>query len=603
MNSKLQQLKVMQSGIKPEIEVVKLIEDAILDADALLKAKVKYEDIIVLLGTTKSGKSTLINFLIGIVLIAVKQRFGKTFLVKMDGETVGPEIGIESSSLTTLPTKWDVKNKSCIDGVTLWDAPGFGDSRGEIQDITNSFYIKNLLRGVKTAKIVLVTDFLDLYNDNVSSFVSLLESVTRIFNNDISSTFQSLVLIFNKTPFLCAEESVDVNFLRELLTVKIVKSKSVIDEKCRSIVQSFVECPERIGIFRGAAVELSIEELNSGIEAAIESATPLLSEFLRNVSPSVSEKSQSFLLRQKLLLASMPDIDILLNGIEEKYRNVSRYFEKEVAIADKETLEGIKSEIQRKLVELQRIVENDGETLQQMLVKLQVLDREGAGKAITEHNLMSKATIIQHIDDILKLKESEEFRLKIEKIAVVVIKNLESVLIKISEKQGQINDQEAALRLAAMETKFNRTIAEYEKTINKLKSENEDKVLDDLDKLGAFAHLGMAIDKTIHNIKSVLPFFSNKNTSEVNEEIFSAPQIMKSCVVQSVTDVRYANPLLNDADFMRVFVKNYGAASTSRLVELTNAIISIGGDEEVDAIMSSANRVEICFDLIGHADE
>ena len=571
MNSKLQPLQNLQSDTKLEIEVLKQIENAILDADALLKAKVKHEDVIALLGTTKSGKSTLINFLVGNVLEAVKQKFGRTFLVKMDNETIGPEIGIESSSLTTLPTKWIVENKSCINGLTLWDAPGFGDSRGEIQDITNSFYIKTLLRGVKSAKVVLVTDFSDLLNDNVSSFVCLLESVTHIFNNDISLTFQSLVLIFNKTPFDCDGEIVDKSFLCELLTEKIIKSKSVIDKNCRSIVQSFVECPERIGIFRKAVVDLPIEKLNTGIEVAIKCAAPLLSDFLCNVSPSVSEKSRTFLLRQKFLLAGMPDIDILLNDLEKKYKSTSQFFEKEVECADKETLEGIKSEIQRKLVELQIIVENDGETLQQMLVKLQVLDREGAGKAITEHNLMSKATIIQHIDDILKLKESEEFRLKIEKIAVVVIKNLESVLIKISEKQGQISDQEAALRLAEEEAKFNSTISEYEKKIDNLKSENKDKVKNDLGKIGIFGHLGMAIDR--------------------------------SCVVQSVTDIRYANPLLNDADFMRAFVTTYGAASTSRLVELTSAIIGIGGDEEVNAIMSSANRFEICFDLIGKGDD
>ncbi|XP_065643226.1 uncharacterized protein LOC136074979 [Hydra vulgaris] len=603
MNSKLQQFPIMQSAIKPEIEVVQQIENAILDADALLKAKVKHEDISIVLGTTKSGKSTLINFLIGNGLVAVKLKLGKTFLVKKDGKTVGPEIGIEAVSVTTLPTKWVVGNESCINGLILWDAPGFSDSRGEVQDITNSFYIKTLLRGVKSAKIVLVTDFSELYNDNVSSFVSLLESVRRIFNEDISSAFQSLVLIFNKTPSDCDGDTVNIEFLCELLTEKILRSASNIDKSCRSIVSSLIEYPERIGIFRKAVLGLGVERLNAGIEDAINSATPLLTEFLQKVSPSVSEKSQIFLLRQKLLLAGMPDIDVLLNGLEKKYRTISHCFKNEVASADKETLELIKNEIQRKLGEIQTIVANKGETLTQMLVKLQVIDKEGAGKAIAVLNLMNKATIIQHIDDILKLKESEEFRLKIEKIAVVVIKNLENVLIEITEKQGQINEQEAASRIAAIEDEFNRKISKYEKTIDKLKSENEEKVINDLDKLGAFAHLGIAIDKAFHKIGSILPSFSNKNASEVPEEICSSPQIMRSCVVQSVADVRYANPLLNDVVFLQAFVKSYDAASTSRLVELTNAIISIGGDDEVKAIMSSEKGLEICFDLIRQADD
>ncbi|XP_065667223.1 uncharacterized protein LOC136087730 [Hydra vulgaris] len=602
MNSKPQQLTNLQSAIKPEIEVVQQIENAILDADAHLKARVKFEDIIIVLGTTKSGKSTLINFLIGNRIVAVKQKFGKTILVKEDDKIIGPRIGIDAVSVTTLPTKWVVGNESCINGLILWDAPGFSDSRGEIQDITNSFYIKTLLRGVKSAKIVLVTDFLDLYNDNVSSFVSLLESVTRIFNEDISSAFQSLVLIFNKTPSDCDEDIVNIKFLCELLTEKILKSESNIDKNCRSIASSLIECPERIGIFRRAVLGLGVERLNADIEYAIKSATPLLNEFLRNVSPSVSEKSQTFLLRQKFLLAGTPDIDVLLNGLEEKYRNISRCFKNEVASADKETLELIKNEIQRKLGEIQTIVANKGETLMQMLVKLQVIDKEGAGKAIAVLNLMNKATIIQHIDDILKLKESEEFRLKIEKIAVVVIKNLENVLIEITEKQGQINDQEAALRIAAIEDEFNREISEYEKKIEKLKCENQNKVANDLEKFGAFTYLGMAIDKAFHTIGSLLPSFRNKNASEVPEEIFSSPQIMRSCVVQSVADVRYANPLLNDVVFLQAFVKSYGAASTSRLVDLTNAIVSIGGDDEVQAIMSSEKGLEICFDLIRQGD-
>ena len=597
MNSNQEQLT--QSGIKPEIEVVEQIENAISDADAYLKAKVNYEDIIVLLGTTKSGKSTLINFLIGNPLKAEKHNFGKTFLVKMNNQTVGPEIGVTSPSLTTMPTRWVVVNQNYINRITLWDAPGFADSRGEIQDIKNSFYIKTLLRGIKSVKIVLVTDFSDLYNDNVSTFVSLLESVSRIFNNDILSAFQSLVLIFNKTPFDCDGVPVDVCFLCELLTEKILKSESAIDGNCRSIVRSLVECPYRIGIFRRATVGLSVEELNTGIDAAIKSATPLLGEFLCNVSPSVSEKTQTFLLKQKLLLAGMPDIDILLNGLEMKYRNISDSFENELASADKETLERIKSDIQIKLAEIHKIVANEGETLSQMLVKLQVIDKEGAGKAITNHNLMNKATIIQHIDDILKLKESEEFRLKIEKIAVVVIKNLESVLIKISGKQGQINEQETALRLAEKEAIFNRTVSDYEKTIEKLKKENQEKVVNDLDKLGAFAHLGTAIDKTFNTIGSLLPSFRNRNTSNIPDEMFSTPQVLRSCVVQSVTDVRYSNPILNDTDFMQAFVKTYGAAATSRLLDLTNAIIRIDGDCEVRALMSSAKKLEMCFDLVG----
>ncbi|XP_043466810.1 uncharacterized protein LOC122501425 isoform X4 [Leptopilina heterotoma] len=98
------------------------------------------EDAAICIGTARSGKSTLINYLIRNKLKGVR-KYLEFVLEKNDSNSIGPEIGSESESVTTEPSKWISTHFS---NLAIWDTPGFGDTRGVKQDIINSYYIYNL---------------------------------------------------------------------------------------------------------------------------------------------------------------------------------------------------------------------------------------------------------------------------------------------------------------------------------------------------------------------------------------------------------------------------------------------------------------------------
>lgn len=115
------------------------------------------QDIVIFLGNTKAGKSTLINYLIGNKLTAVRENH-KTIIQKTDANAAGPIIGSGSVSETSIPEEW---HSDLIKG-EIWDCPGFGDNRSLkdedneaiAKDIINAFYIKKLLDRARSVKFI-----------------------------------------------------------------------------------------------------------------------------------------------------------------------------------------------------------------------------------------------------------------------------------------------------------------------------------------------------------------------------------------------------------------------------------------------------------------
>jgi tetratricopeptide (TPR) repeat protein/GTPase SAR1 family protein len=154
--------------------------------------------ITMVIGSTRCGKSTTLNLLLGNSLVAKKEGVGlseKTVLVKKnaDPDNAYPVIGTKTTSETTIPTKYE------LDGMQLWDCPGFGDTRGPQQEIINAWFVNKLFTTASEVKLVnlcAATSFIG--TDNVTEFTNYIRQIQDVFGRDHIAKIKPL-LVFTKT--------------------------------------------------------------------------------------------------------------------------------------------------------------------------------------------------------------------------------------------------------------------------------------------------------------------------------------------------------------------------------------------------------------------
>ena len=103
---------------------------------------------VLVLGVTGSGKSTLVHSLVGKKMMA-NDKYG---LDVIDGLLPGFSIGHGLDSSTTIPNSYYDPNTNLV----YWDCPGFMDSRGQGQEIVNSFAIDQIFSEPSRVKILFV---------------------------------------------------------------------------------------------------------------------------------------------------------------------------------------------------------------------------------------------------------------------------------------------------------------------------------------------------------------------------------------------------------------------------------------------------------------
>ncbi|KAF0530318.1 50S ribosome-binding GTPase [Gigaspora margarita] len=102
------------------------------------------EKAIIIIGDTGEGKSTLLNYLTGVPLFSRDDDFGDYIIYTETSD--GIDINDRSISQTTLPLCRGI----------YWDCPGFGDTRGPVQNIINAYSIYKLVKNTKKLKVVVV---------------------------------------------------------------------------------------------------------------------------------------------------------------------------------------------------------------------------------------------------------------------------------------------------------------------------------------------------------------------------------------------------------------------------------------------------------------
>lgn len=172
-----------------------------------VSAKIRGQEILVVLGSTGAGKSTIINYLHGCKLI----RSDKVALVSKESE-VKPitTIGHGHHSSTFIPNIIASDESKII----FCDAPGFNDSRGSAINIINMVNIHQILSSAARVKFLVLLNYSELYLDRSSQITKLNNHLVNIFGGEenLKLNTESVLIGINKFP---KNSELDVESLRK----------------------------------------------------------------------------------------------------------------------------------------------------------------------------------------------------------------------------------------------------------------------------------------------------------------------------------------------------------------------------------------------------
>ena len=113
------------------------------------------ETLIYFMGITGVGKSSLINYLLGNQLIYEKQGGGRFKIVQKNLDSYSPKIGSTQHSETMIPEAYRDPEQN----VLYVDTPGFMNSKGIVEEISDSYANSRVFIKGHKIKIALVLDY------------------------------------------------------------------------------------------------------------------------------------------------------------------------------------------------------------------------------------------------------------------------------------------------------------------------------------------------------------------------------------------------------------------------------------------------------------
>ncbi|XP_043478918.1 uncharacterized protein LOC122509160 [Leptopilina heterotoma] len=300
------------------------LQSALQESANYMSKYAKNEDVTICIGEPRAGKSTLVNYLIGTKLKAVNyNKYDPNLIEKEDEKSLGPNIGHGTLSTTTIPTRWESK---VYKDLILWDVAGFADNRGPIQDITNAFYIYQLIRFVKSVKIILVVDVLDILQDNPVKFTSVLRALENLFGMGLRNYYSSMAVIFSKGEKTVLNSiPLDTKFITEKLKYQYLSDSGLAMSKItKGFIEYLTKHTNQIGLFmRADAIGEVTSNIDVNISQAISNCKSIQNKELLNLRPSISENSKIYLneFREKLSLTT--SFDKLQKDIRNILKNIA----------------------------------------------------------------------------------------------------------------------------------------------------------------------------------------------------------------------------------------------------------------------------------------
>ncbi|XP_043467446.1 uncharacterized protein LOC122501779 [Leptopilina heterotoma] len=452
-------------------EDLKHLETALVESSKYMSKEVKEEDVIICIGATRAGKSTLINYLIDNKLKAEKvSYFQSTTISKVDNQSLGPEIGIGSASKTTIPTRW---TSGKLPNVAIWDAPGFDDNRGALQDITNAFYTYQLLQKVKSLRIVVVVDINDILHDNIKPFLSVVKALEDLFGNKMRDFFTSISIIFTKVPDTLENVSVDMSFINEKLSYQILSSSDMqLSQVLKDFVQFLIQNNNHIAFFKRPKIGPVTSAIDVNIFPVIKNCKQIDANSLKEINPSISEYSRICLFKIRDTLYSTQSFqdfqNILISIIDKKVNDLS-------AISDAIGSENLINQIKNDYTAINTVLHDAiflAKSFPEKVKVLSAIDNIIVRK-VEEHNLFEKFRLMEFVDKLLNLKESIQLDIGIQTV-------LKSLMLKVQEninsaqtKINSISQQRIQIQQMEQAQKQQKELEELHRRLEEQRRESE----------------------------------------------------------------------------------------------------------------------------------
>lgn len=181
-------------------KVKSILEEHLENNPGLLDSS-KGKDIIVFLGNTGSGKSTLINYLSEKELRA--DDFNNILLANIDDPSA-MAIGEGGDSETFLPRFIPVGD------LLFYDMPGFNDTRGTARNLVNACFIKSIIENARSARLVFVVGSDEITAKRGDSIIELLKNVKQLVPNKPVENFSGLIVTKSQVSKIALPDFIDL---------------------------------------------------------------------------------------------------------------------------------------------------------------------------------------------------------------------------------------------------------------------------------------------------------------------------------------------------------------------------------------------------------
>lgn len=261
------------------IELERLLE--IFKQIDLEVANSQQKELILVIGGTGAGKTTLINYLAGVELIGKKLTNSKKLVIDtLENESSASKIGHNFTSTTKIPIMVQDRGSSRL----YIDCPGFEDTSGAVADIIHAFSINALHHNADQVKFIVVIDEPSLIGASRGlAFKKLLQNLTELFDNE--------ELVRDNTLFVLTKAR-DIEDFRQYLHESIISSLVAQDKltwllSSQSLKVAVFNMPSNIGLLDDSDRNLILSELER-------------LEYISKPELNIRVSSSAFLLLQQL---------------------------------------------------------------------------------------------------------------------------------------------------------------------------------------------------------------------------------------------------------------------------------------------------------------